>query len=109
MMYRYLLITLVCLTTPAIAEDLERSNITSCAYQAGTAFEIQKIRQSETDNWAEFERNIKQIYKDTQGRQDLLSIAERVFIQPSTESPDAIHELMFNACVARQQGTEPKV
>jgi hypothetical protein len=89
------------------AAELERHNITSCAYQAGTAYEIQKIRQTEGDDWQEFEQNVKQIYKDTQGRQDLLDIAKRVYIQPTTKSVDEIHDQIFNACVQRQQGTEP--
>jgi hypothetical protein len=108
-MNKFSLLTLFFLANSATSAELERGNITSCAYQAGTAFEIQKIRQTETDNWEEFEKNIKQIYKDTQGRQDLLNIAERVFIQPMVKSPDDVHEIIFNACVQRQQGTEPKV
>jgi hypothetical protein len=89
------------------AEDLERGNITSCAYQAGTAYEIQKIRQQEAPDWDEFEANINKIYKDTQGRDDLLAIGRRVFIQPADTSADTIHDQMFNACIERQQGTEP--
>jgi len=91
----------------AQAESLDRHNITSCAYQAGTAFEIQNIRQQEGHDWEQFEANIKKIYNDSQGRDDLLAIAERVFIQPPDSSADDIHEQIFNACVQRQQGTEP--
>ncbi len=89
------------------AEELQHGTITSCAYQAGTAFEIQKIRQTDGDNWEQFEANINKIYKDSQGRTDLLIIAERVFVEPADKSPDEVHDLMFNACVQRQQGTEP--
>lgn len=94
-------------TASTQAEPLERGNITSCAYQAGTAFEIQKIRQNEGHDWDQFEANIKKIYKDSQGRDDLLVIAERVFIQPVDTPADAIHDQAFNACIERQQGTEP--
>lgn len=89
------------------ADNLERGNITSCAYQAGTAFEIQHIRQQEGHDWTQFEANIKKIYKDSQGRDDLLAIAERVFFQPVDTSADEIHDQIFNTCVQRQQGTEP--
>ncbi|MCX4186923.1 hypothetical protein [Methylophaga sp. OBS4] len=89
------------------ATELERHNITSCAYQAGTAYEIQQIRQTEGDDWQAFEQNIKKIYKDSQGRRDLLDIAKQVYIQPATTSVDEIHDQIFNACVQRQQGTEP--
>lgn len=89
------------------AQGLERGNITSCAYQAGTAFEIQQIRQQEGHNWEEFEANINLIYKDSQGRDDLLAIAERVFIHPADTSADQIHDEIFESCVARQRGTEP--
>lgn len=104
-MYRLLFMILFSAATQA--EELQHGTITSCAYQAGTAFEIQKIRQTEGDNWTEFEANINQIYKDSQGRTDLLIIAERVFVEPADKSPDQIHGLIFNACVQRQQGTEP--
>lgn len=107
MLLRYCYILSVVFMTSVQADDLERGTITSCAYQAGTAFEIQKIRQIEGDNWDKFEANIKQIYKKSQGRTDLLIIAERVFVEPATKSADQIHEQIFNACVARQQGTEP--
>lgn len=90
------------------AEPLQRQNITSCAYQAGTAYEIQRIRQQQGHNWDQFENNINKIYSESQGRDDLLLIAERVFIQPAETSADAVHDEIFNACVQRQQGTEPQ-
>lgn len=89
------------------AQPLERDNITSCAYQAGTAYEIQQIRQKEGHNWEQFEANILKIYSESQGRSDLLALAERVFIQPMETKADTIHDQIFNACVQRQQGTEP--
>jgi hypothetical protein len=89
------------------AQPLERGNITSCAYQAGTAYEIQHIRQQEGHEWDEFEANIKQIYKDSQGRDDLLAIAERVFIRSVNTPADVIHDEIFESCLERQQGTEP--
>lgn len=89
------------------AQPLERGNITSCAYQAGTAYEIQHIRQQEGHNWKKFEANIKQIYKNSQGRDDLLAIAERVFIQSADTPADVIHDQIFESCIQRQQGTEP--
>lgn len=95
------------LTTFVKAEPIERGNITSCAYQAGTAYEIQHIRQKEGHNWDKFEANIKKIYRDSQGRDDLLMIAERVFIQSVDTPADTIHDQIFNACLQRQQGTEP--
>ncbi|HIC45419.1 MAG TPA: hypothetical protein EYM37_09990 [Methylophaga aminisulfidivorans] len=109
MKYVYCLI-MFCLTTSfATADDLERNTITSCAYQAGTAYEIQKIRQTEGDDWATFENKINSIYKDTQGRDDLLAIGRRVYIYPVETSVDKVHEELFQACVKRQQGTEPLI
>lgn len=89
------------------AQELQRGTITSCAYQAGTALEIQKIRQAEGDDWETFKAKINQIYDDSQGRTDLLIIAERVFVEPAEKAADKIHDQIFNACVQRQQGTEP--
>ncbi len=103
-------LSLLILTVSNLASaPIERSNITSCAYQAGTAYEIQQIRQKEGHNWKEFEANIMQIYSESQGRKDLLVIAERVFIQPVETDADTIHDQIFNACVQRQQGTEPLI
>ncbi len=93
----------------AMAEDLERNTITSCAYQAGTAYEIQNIRQTEGDDWETFEKKIKSLYKDTQGRDDLLAIGKRVYIYPADTPTDEIHDAIFQACVSRQQGTEPLI
>lgn len=103
-----IVIPILLLSTSLSAQPLERGNITSCAYQAGTAYEIQRIRQLESHDWNEFEANINQIYKDSQGRTDLLVIAERVFIHPVETSRDLIHDEIFNSCVERQQGTEPQ-
>lgn len=94
--------------TAPLAAEMQRGTITSCAYQAGTAYEIQKIRQSEGDDWPAFEANIKQIYSESQGRDDLLVIAKRVFIYPADKSLEFIHDEILDGCIARQQGTEPK-
>ncbi len=91
-----------------LAADMQRGTITSCAYQAGTAYQIQKIRQAEGDNWETFESNVKKIYADSQGRDDMLVIAKRVFFYPAEKSLDFIHDEILNACIARQQGTESK-
>lgn len=92
---------------PSHAQDMKRDNITSCAYQAGTAYEVQNIRQIEGDNWQQFEDNIVAIYAKSQGRTDLLTIAKRVFLHPTDTSKEAVHDEIFNACIARQHGTEP--
>lgn len=94
--------------TAPLAEEMQRGTITSCAYQGGTAYEIQKIRQTEGDDWPAFEANIKRIYSESQGRDDLLVIAKRVFIYPADKSLEFIHDEIMNACIARQQGTEHK-
>lgn len=88
--------------------EMQRGTITSCAYQAGTAYQIQNIRQVERDDWDSFEAKIKKIYADSQGRDDMLAIAKRVFIYPADKSLDFIHNEILNACIARQQGTEPQ-
>ena len=90
---------------PTQADEVERSTMTSCAYQAGTASEIQSIRQSEGDDWSQFEQKIKEIYKDGQGRNDLLVIAETVYQQPINTLPSTVHEDIFAACVKRTQNT----
>lgn len=99
---------LLLLPITAQSAALDRHNITSCAYQAGTAYEIQNIRQQEGHDWDEFSANINNIYAESQGRDDLLVIAERVFIQPVETQAEDIHDEIFNACVERQQGTEPQ-
>lgn len=109
MKYLYCLMMLCLMSSLAIADDLERNTITSCAYQAGTAYEIQKIRQTEGDDWATFEEKIKSIYKDTQGRKDILTIGHRVYIYPVDTPLDEVHDDIFQACVERQQGTEPLI
>ena len=96
-------------TSTIQAEEMERSTITSCAYQAGTAREIQSIRQSEGDDWTHFEQKIKKIYKDGQGRSDLLAIAKNVYLQPIKTLPTEAYEKAFTTCVQRIQGTEPSV
>lgn len=88
------------------AEEIERSIITSCAYQAGTAREIQTIRQTEGDDWEQFEHKIMKIYGDSQGRSDLLAIAKRVYFQPTTTPPDEVYGDIFKACHERASGTE---
>jgi hypothetical protein len=88
------------------AEEIERGTITSCAYQAGTAREIQTIRQTEGDDWSEFEQKVNKIYADSQGRTDLLAIAKRVYRHPTKLSPTEVHKDMFDACVERVNGTE---
>lgn len=87
-------------------EELEHSAITSCAYQAGTAREIQNIRQVEGDDWTQFEQKIKKIYKDTQGRYDLLAIGKIVYLAPLQRLPDAVYEYTFNSCVKHIQGKD---
>jgi len=89
------------------AEEMERLTITSCAYQAGTAREVQNIRQSEGDSWVQFKQKVLSIYSDTQGRTDLLAIAKNVYLQ-SIELPSAqVHDIIFSDCVKRTQGNEP--
>ena len=107
MLTRFILVLPALAVFNLMAQPLERGNITSCAYQAGTAFEIQNIRQVENHDWTQFKANIMQIYSESQGREDLLIIAERVFIQPPETAPDLIHDQIFNACLQRQQGSEP--
>ncbi len=109
-MMRYFLVGLVmCVCNTVFAEDIQRQTMTSCAYQAGTASEIQQIRQQEHDDWQQFQEKVKKMYKPTQGRDDLLAIAKRVYLQPVDTAPAIVHEDMFQACVARVQNTEPKV
>lgn len=87
------------------AENLERSTITSCTYQAGTAREIQTIRQTEGDNWSIFEKKIKKIYKEGQGRTDLLAIAKSVYRQPIKKPISEVYAITFDACVKLTKGT----
>jgi hypothetical protein len=108
MQYKIIVALAIVFTLPSYAaEELERGTITSCAYQAGTAREIQAIRQTEGDDWAEFEQKINMIYADGQGRTDLLAIAKRVYRHPTQLSPTEVHKDMFDACVERVKGTEP--
>jgi len=101
------LFLLVLVSSSAISdEELEHSVITSCAYQAGTAREIQNIRQVEGDDWSQFEQKIKKIYKDTQGRYDLLAIGKIVYLEPLKSLPDTVYEHTFSSCVRHRQGKD---
>lgn len=107
MMKHMILFLLVSVSSSASAdEELERAAITSCAYQAGTAREIQNIRQVEGDDWSQFVQKINKIYKDTQGRNDLLAIGKIVYLEPLKRLPDAVYEQTFNNCVKRLQGKD---
>lgn len=106
MQYKIIIILAFTFTFPIYAEEIERSTITACGYQAGTAREIQTIRQSEGDDWPQFEQKIKKIYKEGQGRQDLLVIAKLVYLQPTEILPTKIYENAFSACVQRIQGAD---
>jgi len=108
MQYKIIMICVLMFTSATYAADeLERGTITSCVYQAGTAREIQTIRQAEGDDWTQFEQKVNMIYADGQGRADLLAIAKRVYRHPTKLSPTEVHKDMFDACVARVKGTEP--
>lgn len=106
MKYLALLLFALVSTTASSDEELEHSTITSCAYQAGTAREIQNIRQTDGDDWPQFEQKIKKIYKDTQGRNDLLAIGKIVYLEPIKRLPDAVYEYTFNSCVKHIQGKD---
>tara|TARA_R110001606_G_scaffold395664_1_gene568364 strand:- start:48211 stop:48543 length:333 start_codon:yes stop_codon:yes gene_type:complete len=107
MMKHIFLFLLVLVSSAASSdEELEHSAITSCAYQAGTAREIQNIRQVEGDEWPQFEQKIKKIYKDTQGRYDLLAIGKIVYLEPLKQLPDAVYEHTFSSCIKHIQGKD---
>ena len=101
MHYKLSLILAVVISQPIYAEEVERHTMTSCAYQAGTAREIQTIRQEEGDDWSQFEAKIKTIYKEGQGRHDLLIIAKSVYEQPRYTSTDVVYSTMFEHCSER--------
>ena len=101
-----MIISALLLSLPVLAEEIERSTITSCAYQAGTAREIQTIRQTEGDDWAQFEQKVMKIYGDSQGRSDLLVIGKRVYFHPPTTPVDVVYGDIFKACNQRASGTE---
>ena len=107
MQYKIWIVLLVMFTTPLHSKEVERLTVTSCAYQAGTAREIQTIRQTEGDEWPQFKLQVMKIYGDSQGRTDLLAIAKRVYQRAITTAPQAVHDDVFAACLQRDQGTEP--
>lgn len=107
MQYKTSFILVLLLSSSIHAEEMERGTITTCAYQAGTAREIQTIRQREGDDWPQFEQKIKKIYKDGQGRQDLLIIAKTVYLHPTKILPTKVYDDAFTACIQRIQGIEP--
>tara|TARA_R110002050_G_scaffold1244_5_gene8719 strand:+ start:1592 stop:1921 length:330 start_codon:yes stop_codon:yes gene_type:complete len=106
MKYLPLLFLILVSSSASSDEELERSAITTCAYQAGTAREIQSIRQIEGDDWPHFEQKIKKIYKDTQGRYDLLAIAKIVYLEPLKRLPDDVYGNTFNSCVKHIMGKD---
>jgi len=106
MLARLLSLCLIGLSPNLFAEEMQRLTITSCAYQAGTAREIQHIRQQQGDDWKAFEQNVMAIYGEGQGRTDLLAIAKSVYRHSEDESADTVHDIIFSECVKRSQGTE---
>jgi len=92
-------------TSTLNAAEMERSTMTSCAYQAGTAREIQTIRQTEGDDWGQFEQKVKEIYKDGQGRTDLLAIAKNVYRQSVKTNISKVYDIVFKECVKLTEGT----
>jgi len=100
-----LIVALLISSIPLHADEIQRSTMTSCAYQAGTAREIQTIRQSEGDNWAQFEKKVKKLYKDGQGRTDLLAIGKMVYLRPTETTISEIYDMTFSACVKLTEGT----
>jgi len=105
MQYKISFILVLVFAYPSYAEEMDRSTITSCTYQAGTAREIQIIRQSEGDDWLQFEQKVKKIYKDGQGRTDLLAIAKSVYRQPVKATEGDVYDKVFKACVKLTEGT----
>ncbi|MDC9725788.1 MAG: hypothetical protein PSN44_07740, partial [Gammaproteobacteria bacterium] len=69
-----------------------------------TAREIQAIRQTEGDDWSQFEKKVKKIYKEGQGRTDLLAIAKMVYLQPTEASINEVYDKTFSACVKLTEG-----
>ncbi|HEC58903.1 hypothetical protein LCGC14_1209140 [marine sediment metagenome] len=106
MKHLILFLSILVSSTAIADEEIEHSTITSCAYQAGTAREIQTIRQVEGDEWPQFEQKIKKIYKDTQGRYDLLAIGKIVYLEPLNNLPDVVYEHTFSTCVKHAQGRD---
>ncbi|MFW5450977.1 MAG: hypothetical protein ACKE9I_05205 [Methylophagaceae bacterium] len=106
MQHQLIFITALLFTSAIYAEEMEKGTITTCGYQAGTAREIQTIRQIEGDDWLQFEQKIKKIYKDGKGRTDLLAIAKNVYFTPIETSPDEAYNTIFSACVKRINGTD---
>ena len=102
-----LIVILATLSTSLFAAEVEREAITSCAYQSGTAYEIQKIRQSQGDTWETFQSTVKHMYQDTPGRSDLLNIGKRVYFNPVSVSPEDIENQILESCLKRYQGKEP--
>lgn len=109
MQHKSILLLAVFVILPLQAQEMERSTITTCAYQAGTAREIQTIRQTEGDDWTQFEQKINKIYKGGQGRTDLLAIAKNVYLQPITDLPQVAYDNIFSACVKRIKGVDLSV
>lgn len=104
MQYKVSFISVLFVICPIHAEEIQRSTMTSCAYQAGTAREIQTIRQTEGDDWSQFEQKVMKIYKKGQGRTDLLAIAKMVYLQPTEVSVNEVYAKTFSACVKLTEG-----
>jgi len=103
--YKISFILALFVTLTINAGEMERSTMTSCAYQAGTAREIQTIRQTEGDDWSQFEQKVKEIYADGQGRTDLLAIAKSVYRQPVKTNISDVYDMVFKACVKLTEGS----
>jgi hypothetical protein len=81
------------------AEQTPPLTIASCEFQAHTARQVQTLRLTEGDDWSQFEQNVKKLYQDGQGRTDLLTVAEQVYLTPLNLSADEVYAEMLSACV----------
>ncbi|MFW5450978.1 MAG: hypothetical protein ACKE9I_05210 [Methylophagaceae bacterium] len=94
MKYKISLIVTLLFTSPIQAE----ATVTTCAYKGGMARQIQELRQVEADDWAQFEQRINEIYKEGEGRDNLLEVAKNVYTHPVDISPDEVYENIFAVC-----------
>jgi len=93
----------LCISTSIVAKEMDHHTITSCAYQGGTAREIQTIRQTEGHDWTEFEQQIDKIYKQDQAKNDLLEIAKTVYQQALTATLDEVYDNAVTLCIKRTE------
>ena len=93
------LLLAILISTNTFAQQPMEQRIKACTYISGIAERIQTIRQEEHDDWVEFNRKAKKLYKFDAGLVRLLEIAETVYGYVPEDLPaNQVFDFVFGKC-----------